>query len=309
MNANVALLEQRAHGQLARGDARGAIETLRAALSAAPDDPDLHAVLAVALLACKRRHAARLEAETAVALAPESALGHRALGYARLAFRDLSRAAESFTQSAALAPDDPESHLALGRLHATAGRAAQARAAFQRALDLAPGDADPMVALGDLELGAGDPRAARERARAALAEWPEHEGALELMGRVLLAEGRAGEAREHALWILRQDATNAGAIHLLCAAKARRSLLLGLWWRWNAFMASLSGSRSTLILVGLYVVQRLATLALRDAGFASAAGNLSYAWLAFALYTWIGPALFARSLRKELAAVRLRPGF
>lgn len=309
MNGHVEVLEQRAHGQLARGDARGAIESLRAALSQAPDDPDLHAVLAIALLACKRRHAARLEAETAVTLAPELAEAHRALGYARMAFRDLPGAGESFARSAALAPDDAAAHLALGRLHAAAGRRAEARAAFERALLLEPGDPDPMVALGELELQAGRKGAARERALAALAELPEHEDALELMGRVLLAEGRAEEAREHALWILRQDATSEGAIRLLCAAKARRSLLLGLWWRWNAFMSSFAEGRTILILVGLYVAQRLATLALRDAGLATAAGGVSYVWLAFALYTWFGPAMFARSLRKELAAVRLRPDF
>ncbi len=309
MDRHVDVLRQRALGQLAHGDARGAVESLREALSHEPDDPSLHAVLAVALLACKRRHAARVEAETAVALAPELAVAHRALGYARLAFRDLRGAGEAFAQSAALAPDDAEAHLALGRLHAAARREGPARAAFQRALALAPWDPDPVVALGELELQAGRVGAARERALAALAESPDHEDALELMGWVLLAEGRTAEAREHALWILRQNATRAGAIHLLCAAQARRSPLLGLWWRWNAFMATLADGRSILILVGLYVAQRLATLALLDAGMPSVAASVSWAWIAFAAYTWLGPALFIRALRRELAAVRLRPGF
>jgi hypothetical protein len=74
-------------------------------------------------------------------------------------------------------------------------------------------------------------------------------------------------------------------------------------------MSTLGDGRSVLVLVGLYVAQRLATLALRDAGAADAAIFVSYAWIVFAVYTWVGPGIFARALAKELRAVRLRPGF
>jgi Flp pilus assembly protein TadD len=303
------LLAEHARLQLARGDVAGAVESLRRALSEDPDDPVLHALLAATLLAARRRHAARHEAERAVALAPELPLAHRALGYVKLAFRDLAGAAEGFERAAELAPEDPDAHLALGRLHAAAGRRGPARLAFERALALEPGELDAEVELGDLDLAEGKVAAARARALAVLSALAEHEGGLELMGRVLLAEGRADEARELALAILRQDATSAAGVRLLCAAKARRSLLLGLWWRWNAFMSSLGDGRTVLVLVGLYVAQRLAITALKDAGALGAAGVVSWVWIAFALYTWIGPGLFARSVAKELRAVRLRPDF
>lgn len=303
------LLAEHARRQLARGDSLGAIESLRQALGDDPDDPALHALLAAALLGARRRHAARHEAEQAVALAPDLAVVHRTLGYVHLAFHELRRATGCFERSVELAPDDPDAHLALGRLHRAAGRAAQARVAIDRALQLDARDTDVLVALGELDLDGGRTPAARARALEALQSLPEHEGALELMGRVLLAEGRAEDAREHALAILRQDATNAGAIQLLCAAKARQSLLLGLWWRWNAFMSSLGDGRTVLVLVGLYVAQRLGVTALRDLGMAEAAGGVSTAWIAFAMYTWIGPGVFARSLAKELRAVRLRTDF
>lgn len=309
MTEHVDRLEWQARQQLGRGDARGAIETLRAALSREPDDASLHALLSIALLATRRRHAARLEAETAVSLSPDAPSPHLALGYARLAFRDLRAAREAFERSAALAPEDARAQLGLGRVSAAAKRDAESRAALERALALSPEDPDIVVALGELDLRAGRRSAARDRAREALSAHPEHEDALELMGRVLLAEGRTGEAREHALWILRQDATSRGGIRLLCATKARSSPLLGLWWRWNAFMSGLAEGRSLLVLVGLYVVQRLATLALRDAGLHQGAELVSYAWLAFALYTWFGPAMFAKQLRRELAEVRLRTDF
>lgn len=302
-------LELHARRQLERGDAAGAIETLRRALTEEPDDPELHALLAAALLGARRRHAARLEAQQAVALAPTSPQAHRVLGYVRLAFHDLGGAAAAFQEAVLLAPEDPQAHLGLGRLHEAAGRRGEARAAYEHVLALDPGELDAVVALGDLDLEVRRLPEARARALAALQESAEHEGALALMGRVLLAEGHAEEARRHALAILQEDAGSAPALRLLCAAKARRSLLLGLWWRWNTLMASLGDGRSILILVGLYVAQRLATLLLVDAGAGEAARVVSWAWLAFAAYTWIGPAVFHRSLRKELASVRLRPGF
>jgi tetratricopeptide (TPR) repeat protein len=226
-----------------------------------------------------------------------------------MAFHDLRGAAESFERAVSLAPDDARGHVAMGTLHAAAGRRAEARSALDRALLLDPDELDAMVELGSLDLAEGRLVAARRRATAVLGALGEHEGALELMGRVLLAEGRADEARELAVTILRQDATSAAGVRLLCAAKARESLLLGLWWRWNAFMSALGGGRSVLVLVGLYVAQRVAVVALRDAGLRDVAGAVSWVWIAFAAYTWIGPALFNRSLEKELQAVRLRPDF
>jgi hypothetical protein len=34
-----------------------------------------------------------------------------------------------------------------------------------------------------------------------------------------------------------------------------------------------------------------------------------FVWLGFCLYTWIGPAIFQRQLRKELEKIRLQPDF
>ncbi len=303
------MLEHQARRRLACGDAAGAIETLREVLAEHPEEPEPHALLAIALLAARRRHAARVEAEEAIGLGPELPDAHLALGYVRSAFRELPGAREAFQRAAALAPESDAPRLGLGRVEAAAGRRAEARAAFERALELEPGDPDALVELGELDLAEGRREGARERALAALSRLPEHEGALALMGNVLLAEGRTEEAREHALMVLREDPGSLRGLHLLCAAKARRSLLLGLWWRWNAFMSSLGDRRSILILVGLFVAQRLAVTGLRDAGLAAAASAVSYAWLAFAVYTWVGPGVFARSLRNELRSVRLRPDY
>lgn len=307
--AHVSLLAEHARRQLARGDVQGAIESLRRALSLEPDEAGLHALLSAALLGARRRHAARHEAERAIGLDPDHPGAHRMLGYVRLAFRDHRAAAEAFERALELSPDEPETHLGIARMHAAAGRRPAARAALERALLLDPGDPDVLAELGALDLADGRKDAARARALEALQEFPEHEEAIELLGRVLLAEGRTEEARAHALDILRQDATSPGGVGLLCAVKARQSLLLGLWWRWNAFMSKLADGKAVLVLVGLYVAQRFATTGLRDADLSRAAEWVSWAWIAFAVYTWVGPAVFQRSVAKELSSVRLRPDF
>ena len=51
---------------------------------------------------------------------------------------------------------------------------------------------------------------------------------------------------------------------------------------------------------------RLATILLVARGHKELAQGVRWAWLAFAVYTWVGPTWFNRALRKELEPVRLR---
>jgi hypothetical protein len=37
--------------------------------------------------------------------------------------------------------------------------------------------------------------------------------------------------------------------------------------------------------------------------------GLQFAWIAFAVYTWVAPAMFMRSIRRETEQVSLRPDF
>jgi hypothetical protein len=63
------------------------------------------------------------------------------------------------------------------------------------------------------------------------------------------------------------------------------------------------------ILIGVYVVVQFTSTFFRHNGMAGAGGALMFVWLGFCLYTWIGPAIFQRQLRKELEKIRLQPDF
>lgn len=166
-----------------------------------------------------------------------------------------------------------------------------------------------LVALGDYAFDKADWATAERRAREALAIEPEQADALVLMGRVLLRAGKVREARSHALSALGANAMHAGTLHLLAAAKARASWLLGLWWRYNAWVNERGQLRAVAILLALYVVYRFIDAVALDFGKRDVSMVINLAWLALVIYTWVGPAVFEKALKKDLAQVRLRSEF
>jgi hypothetical protein len=107
------------------------------------------------------------------------------------------------------------------------------------------------------------------------------------------------------LLVLRQNANHEGAIHLLTAVKARESPLLGLWWRFNAFFGGGSITRRVVMLLGIYLAYRAGVLVAGDLGHQGVQAALMLTWLAFCIYTWVGPALFQKQIRRELAPATL----
>lgn len=295
--------------QLARGDLRGALETLRRALAEDPEEAHAHALLALVLLALKRPHAAAHEAGLALGLAPELPLAHSTAASVALAQRRFPDAERHITRLLELEPDSADPLLLQARLLGLRGERARRREVLERAVALAPEDPDALVALGEDALERGDLKEAEARAREVLTLQPESQEALVLMGQVWLRRGRVEEAREHALWVLRQDATDTGALRLLASLKARQNPLLGLWWRYAMFMGELGSTRGMVVLLGAFVAYRFATLAARDLGQPGLASVIQLVWLALVVYSWVGPALFQRMVRQELETVRLDPRF
>ncbi len=56
---------------------------------------------------------------------------------------------------------------------------------------------------------------------------------------------------------------------------------------------------------GVYLLYRMGVLVLSDLGHPNAAGLLMVVWLAFCVYTWVGPALFQKQLARELEPATL----
>lgn len=293
----------------AHGRIDSAIDALLQSLGEDPDRSDAHAFLALCLIKRQRLHAAGLEAARALELEPESAFAHLAAAIVAIARRQFEQAQAHLRSARELQPDAAAVADAYARLYLAWGRDAQALEEARRACELDPDDPDHPALLASLELRRGDRARAEALAREVLRGHPEHVEALCVLGHCELAAGRTDSARDHAAWALQIDPMDGEALTLMAAVKARRSWLLGLWWRFQSFVSAGSRVRAVMLLLGMFLVYRVALIALPQHGLAQWTGPVSYAWLLFCAYTWIAPSLFWRSVKKELEQVKLRPGF
>lgn len=301
-------LYELAQAQVERGNIQGSIDALTELLGQAPDEALAHALLSLSLAQQRRLHAAAHEARLALAAEPELPLAHYVLGRVAILQRRPRDADRHFNDALALEPGAPLVLRALADLRIIQGRSAEARELLEQALAADPNDPSTLADLGELHRSAGRLDEAARLAREALESTPEHGEALVLMGRILLERGKLDEAREHAIWALRQDPTEQRALRFLAELKARGNPFLGLWWRYNVLMQRLGETRQLLVLLGAWVVYSVARLGATDLGALALASTLQLVWLALVAYTWIGPAVFARMVQRELAPVRLTSG-
>lgn len=298
-----------ARRRMALGQLDGAVESLCSVLASRPDHTEAHALLALCLLSLRRVHAAAREAQLALASDPMSYLGHYSSARVAMAQRQFKRAETHVLQLLELDPGSPAARCMQAGLYEMTGRRAQVLPTLQQALSLAPEDPEILTELADAYRSRGDLGAAELHATQALQLRPGYPQALVVMGHVHLRRGELREAREHALWALSHDANDTRALFLMSAIKARANPLMGLWWRYNSWMADLGPIRSMIVLLVMFVVYRVAVISSAAAGHPQLAQGIDWAWLALVLYTFIGPQIFRRSLEKEMATVRLSRDF
>lgn len=291
------------------GQTDAAMQRLVELLGDDPDHGPAHGLLALCLLRRKRLHAARLEADHAIALDPDSPFAHQAAAGVAMAQRRFAQAETHLHTARELDPESADIPMQQARLYSLWQRDADAHRHAQQALQLAPDDPAALALNAELALARGDRRDAAHLAHQALEQDPEDVDALCVLGHCELAEGRTDAAHQHALWALNIDPMNEDALTLLSAVQARRSWLLGLWWRFQSLVAAGSRTRAIAILIGLYLLYRIGSLWLEDSGRTHLVVGLTAAWLGFCVYTWVAPSLFWRSIRKQMRSVRLQPEF
>lgn len=287
------------------GQHDGAIESLKRLLSEDPDDAEAHAWLAACLLRKRRLYAAGIEAGMAVTLAPDSIFARWIDAELALAKRDLVRAGQHVDWLLATAPESAEFHLLRARWMQLSGKGRETLPVLEQALACDPDNAETLAALSAFHCDAGSLEQAEQYALAALKSAPESTSALVARGHVCLQRGDVQAARELALDALRFDPEDVGALALLTAVKARSSVWLGLWWRYASWTARVGPTHSVIVLLVAFVLYRVASIATADAGATGASGIIDIAWIAVVIYSWVGPTLFHRALRKELDSVRI----
>jgi tetratricopeptide (TPR) repeat protein len=302
-------LFQLAQDSLARGQNNDAIEYLSELLSEEPDDADAHALLALALLGKKRVYAARVEAQRSLELEPESFFTHIAVGSIEIASRHFASAEKHLETAISLHPDSSLGYYKLSHLYHLWDKPAEALKHIDIACSLDPDDLDCTSMKARLLNASGRKDEATAILRDALESDPEHLDSLVTLGHIQLASGNINQARENALWALQLDPDNEAAMQLLVSIKARESFLLGVWWRFQAFITSGGNTRAIILLIGMYLFYRAGLVMLTENKMDEWSSFASGIWLAFCVYTWVAPAIFKRSLQREIQQVELKPSF
>ena len=305
----IAVLLEEAWRRRQLGDWKGAIDLTRRALSIDPDHARAHSALALALLGARRLHGARIEAGAGLLLDGNDAWCHYAMAAVLLAERELDRAWEHCLVALETEVEDVDAYVLGAHIRVMRHELDEARELLDRALELEPAHADALTELARLELRVGRIEAAARRIDEALRAAPGYLEAHVVAGFVALRRGDVADAEGHAKFALTQDATDQGALELWTAIKARRSKTLGMWWRLNAFVSMRSERGQIAMLIGSFVIVRLAIILAGAAGYDGLEDGLSWAWMGFCAYTWYAPAMFRRMLQRDLDTVTLRRDF
>jgi tetratricopeptide (TPR) repeat protein len=285
-----------------------AIETCRRILAEDPEHARAHASLALALIGARRLEGARIEIGLALAHDGNDAFCHHAAAVVRRAERKLDDAWQHCL--VAIEHDEDVPALVLGAsIQLLRGLHDEASELVERALERAPGDAGALRMQARLLLAVGDLDAAARSIETSLRAEPDVIESHVIAGHVALARGAIDDADRHVQVALHASADDVDAIGLLCAIKARRSRLLGLWWRWSSWVARRGAGGQIGLQIGSFLLARLAMILAGAVGLDELAGVIQVAWLGFCAYTWIAPVMLRKMIARELETVKLRDDY
>jgi Flp pilus assembly protein TadD len=302
------LLEQ-AEVQRRLGNHRGATELVQRALTIDPDHAVAHATLALVLLGARRLAGAGIEMRAALMLDGNDPYIHHVAAAVLLASRKLDDAWRHCLVALERPEATPANHVLAARIRTLQGDRARARQLLLEALAIEPTYTDALTQLAHLELEAGERGESRRLIEQALESDPADLEAHVVAGYIDLARGDAASAEQHARFVLGQDATDDDGLQLWAAIQARRSWLLGAWWRWNMWASLRDERRQVALLIGMFVVARIAIIIADELGHDTLSNVLGLLWLGCCAYTWFAPAMFRRMLARSLGTVRLDPEF
>jgi tetratricopeptide (TPR) repeat protein len=168
-----------------------AVATLRAALAADPNDPDLLYYLGRASGLLSKQ-----SVDTLLAAYPDSARAHQAMAENYFVLRRMPDAEKEYRDALRLRPNLPEAHLALGEVYAGAFQWAKAEAEFRIQAKLQPGNAEAAYRLGEALLEQGKAHEARAELLRADRLMPEMPETLYSLGKAASLEGDAASAEK-----------------------------------------------------------------------------------------------------------------
>lgn len=270
-----------------------AIREFQLELAERPDQPEVHALLALAHGAKQDLDLADEHARRAIELAPDAAFVHYVLARVELARKRLGPALTALDEALRLDPDDADAHALRGAVLLDKGRKQDALAAAEKALEI-----DAQHSLGaNIRAAAlvslGRSADARVGLDEALERRPEDALTHANQGWTLLHAREHRRALEHFGEALRLDPTDGWAKEgMLAALKARYPVYRWIlaFYLWQSRLSQ--GLRWALIL-GLYFGMRaLSAAADKTPALRPFVLPLAIAYGTFVFLTWTADALF-----------------
>lgn len=275
-----------------------AAEQFRLVLAGEPDHAEAHALLSLCLVSQERFDEAESEARQAVGLAPDDAFAHYALARVLIARNRLDEAVAAIAESLRAEPGDADYHAVHAEIRFARREWAETLAAAENGLRFDPEHVgcNNLRALALVKLGRA--KEAGETIDATLARSPEDAMSHANRGWTLLEQGDRKRALHHFRESLRLEPNNdwarSGIVEALKAGNPVYAVML----RYFLWMQKLSQTAQWAVVFGGYIGNRLlGSLAASNADLAPWVNPIRYAYLVFALLTWLAQPLFNLLLR------------
>lgn len=180
---------------------------------------------------------------------------------------------------------------------------------IQNAATLEPDNIDITLAFGNYYYNIGNYEKASMYALEAMQEDPQNVNCNILLGHLKLKEGNINEALNLAKFAIIHNPDSSEALQLFCDIKTSKNQFLGLWWRFNSKMSTLSPIKASIVLISMFLIFNLLSQLMLDLNYTALSKIFSYGWLLFVIYSWVGIPMYNKKLNKELAQFKFNDNY
>lgn len=292
-----------------RGQIDQAIDLIKEVLADEPNDANSHGLLALCLLSEKRLYAAEYETQLALNINASIPMLYLILARIHILKNKPKKAIDFCNEALSLNPNYADSLLLKADIYSLLNSYNESLQCIQEAAILEPDNIEIALAFGNHYYQVGQYEKSTMYAQEAMQADPQNIECNILYGQLKLKEGDTEEALNLAKFAIIQNPNSAEALKLFCDIKTSQNLFLGLWWRFNSKMSSLSPIKASIVLISMFLVFNLLSQLLSDLGYNILSKTFSYGWLLFVIYSWLGAPMYTKKLNKELSQFKFNKDY
>lgn len=275
-----------------------AADALRRHLLEHPDDAHAHAQLAFCLIARKQYEPATEHAQQAVGLAPDSGFAHHALGFVLLHRNRFPEAHAAADAAIEADPYDADNFSLRAAVRMQQERWREALADAEAALEIDPEDTDALNMRAQCLMRLGRRDEAARSVETALRRQPDSAETHATHGWTLLENGEPERAMEHFREALRLEPELGYARRGIVQAMKARHFIYRVILGYIFWMMRLSPrARWGVVIGGLIGANIVGSLSEQHPALAPVLKPLFWAYVVFAIMTWLAAPLFDLLLR------------